>query len=337
MSAPAAVSTSRRAFINYRSVVVNGRQALQIHASVPICEIGNDSKYGNGLHVQSLTSTPIDCQLASLNPYQMVVTGNTSTYLTAPAQASWVSPHVPLLATAFDRYQADSLVFHYEPQSTSTVSDRLVFAWCEDPLHPFLSANGAYGFGTSTSLTQLQQLVTADSVAFMPWKPWSLKCPVSRDIKYLYDTNTGDETQTRETSSARFTEFGSFSCVASAVGGDPIQYGVLYAEVILTLIDPVPIIQKLGAAPGQIMRMLRSRPAVPVETKAPIRRLPADDDLSIRVKRERGANDDSDIIRREPDDDWTTPSPPTFTPAPSVVPGSPAYAPALRVKIPSKK
>jgi hypothetical protein len=127
------------------------------------------------------------------------------------------------------------LEFIYEPQSTAVLSDRLVFAWTDDPGHPFL------GVGQTAQPSQLSLLVTKDSVAFMPWKPWSLRVPVSKDMRFLFN----DRTSTEYSEGARFADFGVMNCVGSAAPVTTVQYGILYVKLKMHLIDPVPIIQSV--------------------------------------------------------------------------------------------
>lgn len=302
--APAAISTSRRMAVSYSSLSASSMSGLRVVCTVPICEIGNDSKFNNGLFVQGAgTSSASFSTVANMLPYEMSavagITGGPPIPGNLGMKASYISPHLPLLALAFDRYKMNSLTFHYEPQSTSTVSDRLVFAWTDDPNHPFLSASASYN---GVVPTQLQALVTPDSVAFMPWKQWSLKVPVSREPHFLYDQGntigTGGETDT-----SRLYSFGAMTCVASAVGGDPIQYGVLYATISIDLIDPVPIVKSISTLVAS-MHDLRKRPS-----PLPLLKKSSPIDLPVESK-----------VVREPDDDienLESPTPPRYVPAPS--------------------
>jgi hypothetical protein len=215
--------------------MLRGRNTLRVSTTVPICEIGNDTN-NNGLLLQGAgTAAAFTATVCDVTPYDFslsaIATGSTPT----GKQGSWISPHVPLLALAFDRYVMSSVTFHYEPQSAATVADRLIFAWTDDPCHPFLSASQTVG-GTLPS--QLELLVTQDSVAFMPWKDWSLKVPVSKDERFMYDL--ADASQ----NTSRFYDFGSMSCVGSA-GPSATIYGVLYISMVIDFFDPVPIVSSV--------------------------------------------------------------------------------------------
>jgi len=211
---------------------------MRVTACVPICEIGNDSG-NNGFYLQGSGTVPIasTAYVADINPYSMFALNSASTF----GDANWISPHIPLLALAFDRYSVNSLAFHYQPQSTTTVEDRLVFAWTDDPSHPFLSASGA--LITSTVTNQLGLLITKDSVPFMPWKEWRLSVPVARDMRFMYQATAQDD----QTTSSRWAQFGAMSCIGSAAPTVPVLYGVLYIEIVLDLMDPVPIIASVNS------------------------------------------------------------------------------------------
>jgi hypothetical protein len=241
-TAPAAVSGSMMAGIAYSSVSSTGKHGLRVTTTVPICEIGNSGDaYANGLYVQNASSGATYSSTCSVTPYNLPgVTTNAIIPSYYPA-ASWISPHVPLMALAFDRYRVESLEFVYEPQSTSTNDDRLVFAWTDDPAHPFLSPYGQ-SFNSIVP-TQLQLLVTRESTAFMPWKPWRMKVPVGKDLLYMYN-NQNSEINYLE---GRLTDFGCFSCIGSALDAGAKLYGILYVKIVLDLYDPVPIISSINA------------------------------------------------------------------------------------------
>jgi len=289
-TAPYAVSTTVRPSVSYTSSVVDGRPALRVSACQPLCQIGNDA-YNNGLYLAGSGTLPATYSTASLSMYSIPE----GIYKTAssPVQVNnlaWISPHIPLMAQAFDRYRALDLEFIYEPQASATNGDRLVFAWTDDPQHPFLS--------TATLAivpTQLQQLVTPNSVAFMPWKPWRLRVPVARDQRFMYDSTTvAVDPQT-----ARFSQFGCMSCVGSLAPSTPIQYGVLYIRIIADLFDPVPIVS-----------------SATLLGKASLRK-PSDHKDCDEKK--------TDALPVVCTDDIELVSPPKFTPLPSTAVGTPGY------------
>lgn len=248
-SAPAAVSRSRRAHVSYSSSTVSGRASLKVTTTVPFCEIGNDT-HNNGLLLQGAgTAAAFTASVCDLTPYDITQAVSNGSSISVAA-GTWISPHVPLLALAFDRYAVSSVTWHYEPQATATVSDRLVFAWTDDPSHPFLSAQGAAA--ASATPTQLDLLVTKDSVAFMPWKDWSLTVPVARDARFMYDMAGA----TVQGQFERFFSFGSCSCVGSA-GPSAIIYGVLYVSIVVDFFDPVPIVTSVKTLVTELHRNRR--------------------------------------------------------------------------------
>jgi len=220
-----------------------------ITATVPFCEIGNDTK-NNALVIQGIgTVSAFTAAVADVNPYEIsnaLTIGGTSSTSSSLSGGSWISPHIPLMAIAFDRYAVKSLGFHYEPQATSTAADRLVLAWTDDTSHPFLSAAGCTE--SKTVPTQLGLLVTPHSVAFMPWKEWRMNVPISMEPRYLYDYGASSG-PSGFVYSERWFNFGAVSCIGSAAPS-PIIYGILYADIALCLIDPVPIISSFGSQPG---------------------------------------------------------------------------------------
>jgi hypothetical protein len=233
--------------------------------------------------LQTSTSTSSSAAVATLSPYELPLAQQTLTPTTSTAfTGHWISPHIPLLAVAFDRYRMHSLAFHYEPQSTTVVDDRLVFAWTDDPSHPFLAPSSVSG----PTPSQLEQLVTQDSVAFAPWKSWTLTVPVAKDPRFLYQTDL-------TASGIRLADIGSFSCVGSAAPTTPIQYGILYADFCIEFFDPVPIVQDVT-----VFTLARKRPS---------RR---------QVVEEKKEDEKWDEI---------SPSPPTFRPNPSSAPGAPLH------------
>jgi hypothetical protein len=231
--------------VKYSAAVVGGRSALRVSTSVPLCEIGNDAiSQNNGLFLQNSTGA-FYASTASLSPYQIpfAVQLETSTTTKLVPGSTWISPHVPLLALAFDRYCMESLEFQYEPQATSTFNDRLVFAWTDDPSHPFLAPGVTSGVANFPP-TQLETLVTEDSVAFMPWKPWKLRVPVGKDERFLFNSDSESPLNAGATTT-RFSEFGAINCVCSVPQTTAQVYGILYANYTLCLFDPVPLVSTI--------------------------------------------------------------------------------------------
>lgn len=329
-AAPVAVSRSGRTSVNYTTVSQGGMSGLRISASVPLCEIGNDGQYLNGFFVQGSGSTPTPFYATNLAllPYQLIGLSNGASAVAGIA-AQWISPHIPLLALAFDRYRMESLSFRYEPQSTAVVSDRLVFAWTDDPSHPILGDN------PSSVPSQLQCLITQDSVAFMPWKEWSLKVPVARDMRFLYEsapTSVSD----------RFSCMGAASCVASTSSVTPtaVVYGVLYVQMVIDLFDPVPIVSSVNALIGAaILARSASRRTMSHSPST----LPATKPALVLPDR----SESKEPVPLDVDDDPSVADSPYFKVGmtPSAAPGGALYVPSSTslmtrpgpVKVPSKK
>jgi hypothetical protein len=213
-----------------------------------LCQIGTDAHL-NGLVIQGTSGSSISCSVVDLNPFEInnaAVAGSSASAATF-TNGVWISPHIPLIASAFDRYRTVSCGIIYEPQATTAVADRLVCAWTDDPFHPALSAAAAAAAGKLT-MSQLTLLITKDSVAFAPWRPWSMKLPVSHEPKYLFDQFQAAGAVT----GGRFFNFGSLSCVS--IDTTPATYGVLYMDLTIDFFDPVPI-----ANAGVIITLLHPR------------------------------------------------------------------------------
>jgi len=325
-TAPAAVSMSGSHNISYSSVIVNGQSGLRVTADVPLCQIGSDGE-GNALQIINSGGTSSFVTSIGLNPYLLPLTAAwNGTAFVGATSARWISPHIPLLSVAFDRYRMVSMGLNYEPQATATLEDRLTLAWTDDPAHPFLSPLGILNTST-VARTQLDLLVTKDSVAFMPWKPWSLRLPVATDSRFLYDNVAATSLPTN-----RFSQFGALSCISAVPPTEgTATYGILYIRTCIDLFDPVPITHG-GALTANIHAhklLLRQ----PQEMKLPLA-VDRQDPRSL-------ASDDGDgyelpNLERDPL------GPPRFTPLPSTAPGTPHYVirsspPDAQNKVPSRK
>jgi hypothetical protein len=340
MFAPAAVSmSSHRKAVGYASTTVDGIDGMHVSSRVPIAQIGNDA-FNNGFIIQgSGTNAAFTASVCDVAPYEIAqsVSATSSTPVSGPG--SWISPHVPLLALAFDRYRVTALEFSYEPQATSTLEDRMIFAWTDDPNHPFLSA--AQNLYNSATPSQLSLLVTKDSVAFMPWKPWTLRVPVAKDIRFMYSDSDLEEAATQG-SLARFSQFGSMSCVggvAKTVSAE--TYGILYVSLVIDLLDPVPIVTgtPLAALIASLHHSKRIARQAHFERLRKPRSTPR-----LRTESKEEVKQPPHVLTTESDWDPADPSPPsTRATAPSSYPGAPAYVPSVGslvpppIRIPSRK
>jgi hypothetical protein len=293
ITAPSSVSASRRMTFKYSSSVVNGQSSLRVQATIPVCQIQDSGTYNNGLLFNvGTTATSASSMCLALTSFPLFST-NASTPV-AGTSGAWISPHIPLMALAFDKYSIRRAGLSYEPQAATSVSDRLVLSFTEDPAHPILSP---FNFVTQTAQvpSQMQQLITKDSVAFAPWRPWSLNLPVDPTPKFTFANLAEDAATVPIYQAADYRQacFGAINCVSSA--GSSAVYGILYLHVELDLIDPVPLVS-ISSIPsfGRQLRLKREEKVVPPSICP---------DPVVRVV-------------REPDDEgWSTPTPPPSSPA----------------------
>jgi hypothetical protein len=147
------------------------------------------------------------------------------------SEQDYLSPVFDLIGSAFVRYRVEKLVFHYEPQCSATTTERMVFAFAVDPMHPVL--------WNASVPTQSGLLSLADSVAFAPWRAWSLDVSQRLEKERLYtfsdaSTSVGAFTE-------RFSDFGVISCITSASLTSSAPSGVLYAEIVVGFDEFCPI------------------------------------------------------------------------------------------------
>lgn len=327
VSAPAAVSqnTPRHAY-RYSSIKVGSHEGIRIHSCIPIAQIGCSGAGNNGFQMSpTLGGAVTTPQTVALTPYNAQGVEWVPTFSTYSAliEYSWISPHIPLVSLAFDRYRVMGCTFRYEPQSTATLSERLVFSWTDDPEHPFLSPSS--NVSGTTQITQMNQLITKDSVAFMPWKKWDLPVPVSSEPKFLYDLAGNN---------LRFSNFGVMTCTTTS--GVANTYGILYVDLIVDLFDPVPIVTSgnipayLRLLRGNHHRLQRSHDGESKDVLKPA--------TLVRTSDHRHSD--------EKDDEWDSGDAPhpKWCPPPSSAPGTPGYTPhstpksqEMKEKIPSRK
>jgi hypothetical protein len=305
--APASVSKMARTSVHFGSS--NAGKSLIVKSTLPFCQIGNDS-FNNGLVAFDNASTFADrtCTSLLMNPVSLLANEENKS---GPADftATWLSPQLTLMGSAFDRFRLTSLEWVYEPQATTAVADRLVLAYSDDPNHPILGSNG-----TPQVPTQTQLLITPDAVAFAPWLPWSMTVPVERiDDKYVFANGPGS-------ADVRVGYNGVVCCRGSAEPATPIVYGILYARCTYEFSDPVPV----GTKVSKLLLQTDLRSSIGTENKV---------DPHDELKSMPSPPPTSPWVVEEGVD--LTPAPPTFRPAPSGpgVPGTPSYV----VKTPSRK
>lgn len=218
--APSAVSGFMRQEVSF-----GGSRNLSMVATCILAEIGqNTSDTG------ALVSPSYYNQAMMLSPQGQgsVVGGGT---LVAGAQ--WISPVTELISAAFTRYRCKRLRFHYRPQSPTTTTARLIFAFASDPAHPLILT-------TSPSVPQLEAV--ADSLPFAPWTEWTMDVSKSLDAdNWKYVQGNGSTPTTDVDLINRFSDFGVIGCLADTVGSANVVFGALYVEFELEFKEFCPI------------------------------------------------------------------------------------------------
>jgi len=160
--------------------------------------------------------------------------GGTITSGGLDVDTGYLSPVLKLQGTSFVRYGVRKCQFIYEPQSPTTGTDRMVFAYANDPNHPNVNP-------TDSSPTQASLLALSDSVAFAPWRSWSLDVSKSVNQNLLYTFE--ESTLSLEN---RFTFFGAIGCVPSnqpLVATPVTVYGILYACIVIEFREFCPLVE----------------------------------------------------------------------------------------------
>jgi hypothetical protein len=224
MGAPAGVSQDLQQFTRFYPS--GDRQGVRIHTCAAIYDILKDSIGSAGPALNDVTpGRYVSAQLNLTDPAGLTNAG-------AKTTAGYLTPVFDLLGSAFVRYKVNKVVFHYEPQASATDSQRLVFAFAADPLHPVL--------WNATVPDQGDLLSLADSIAFMPWRAWSMDVTDRIQDKELFTYSDASTTVTEFVE--RFSDFGVISCVTSS-GGQvaDAKCGVLYMETDIELQEFCPI------------------------------------------------------------------------------------------------
>lgn len=239
-NAPAAVSDDLQQFVRF--MPGSKESHLKVCARVPLYFV--NSNYHDGTNLirggLSLTSTNSFPYIALSSITGIYAGGGTDVV------KNYISPVFNLIGSAFTRYKIKGCKFLYEPQSSTQTSDRLVFAYANDPEHPLIKA-------TPAAASQGKLLALADSMSFAPWKTWELDVSqeVNQDLLYTYNQ---DNTETDN----RFNMFGSIGCIPSVEPTSTTAmtvYGVLYAELCFEFVEFCPIIQ--GFTPTLFVESLK--------------------------------------------------------------------------------
>lgn len=260
--APVAVSNDLRQYTRFSS----GRsgETLKMTTCCAISEvlrnIASPTKgalWLNGLGVNAV-------QLSLTSPYGRLGAAGFNTPFTSPV---W-----DLIGSAFTRYRVNKLVFHYEPQSATTNGERLVFAFARDPDHPLL--------WTATP-SSANNLSVSDSVAFMPWRAWSLDVSKEMDntLYYTYDFNASTTSATD-----RFSNFGVISCVTSGPTDSNDPCGVLYMETEIEFLEfcPISVTRPSLVTLGE---KLSRQQALPAAGKEPTPQRPKEDEQEAMLRK----------------------------------------------------
>jgi hypothetical protein len=239
IGAPAGVSQDLQQFTRfYPSKNGNG---LRMHTCAPIVEVLRTFNSTSGAAIFGAVSADgrLSMQLNLTQPATLTDAGTKTL-------DGFTSPVFDLIASAFVRYKIDRLVFHYEPQASATTEERLVFAYANDPNHPVL---------WSTTLPTTSSLLSlADSIAFVPWRAWSMD--VSRKLQDQLFYTYSDPSTTVGSFPERFSDFGVFSILGSTDLVSSAKCGVLYMEVELELFEFCPISVTRPSAALHLVRKL---------------------------------------------------------------------------------
>lgn len=242
--APVAISEDLQQFTRFSG---SNRDNLRMHTCAAIAQIARevaDAGVGAAIVTPSSTDGFVSMQLNLTQPSALSAIGG-------KVNVEYVSPVFDLIASAFVRYKITSLKFHYEPQSSATTGERLVFSFADDPMHPIL--------WNSTVPSQARLLALSDSVAFAPWRSWSMDV-THRVRDQLFYTFTDPSTSVASFAE-RFSDFGVISCLTSqGDGGSTVPCGVLYMETVVELVEFCPISVISPASASFLMGRARGAP-----------------------------------------------------------------------------
>lgn len=226
--APVAVSEDLQQYTRF----AGSGDRLRMRTCAAISQIMRKGDTGNALQDPSTLDCYCSLQLNLTQPAGLTSAGTKQ-------NTEYISPVFDLIASAFVRYRMLSLKFHYEPQSSATTTERLVFAFADDPMHPIL--------WNATIPSQQGLLALSDSVAFAPWRSWSMD--VSHRVQdQLFYTFT-DPSTTVGSLVERFSDFGVLSCITSDIStGETAACGILYMEAEVELVEFCPISVTLPSA-----------------------------------------------------------------------------------------
>lgn len=201
----------------------------------PLRTVGTSGTSGDTSALKIPGSTNQQYQ-STWNPVNGMGLNNAAT--PAIVASPWLNPVWELIASAFVRYRILRMVYEYLPQSAATLSDQLVFAFANDPLHPVIGLNNG-----ASEFTNQVLLGLADSIPFMPWREWSLDVTsaFSQDQPFYVARNfTGSSLSDYVTT--RFSDAGIFAMTCSGTAASAAVYGVLYGKIDIELLEFCPIL-----------------------------------------------------------------------------------------------
>lgn len=269
-SAPSAVSDMIRQYVNFSG----SGETLRMGGVVALANVGTPALAGqfSGL----IDGSGQDTAAMRLSPTSPLCLDNTTNY----TASAFVSPALDLLGSAFTRYRANKLRFHYRPQTGTNSTQQLVFAFAADPCHPLIAPS----LPAQPSTAGLESL--SDSVPFAPWASWGMDVSKKLTKEWLYSGNSGDSDNSGSADS-RFDCFGSIGCtVATQSGATAVNYGVLYMEFELEFKEFCPI----SVTRPSLLRSLQKKIALNLESHN-VRAFPI-----VRTQREPMADEPESVL-----------------------------------------
>jgi hypothetical protein len=285
-------------------------------------------------------------KIASGSAYPQAGFGGSGVYYASVSPAS-IAPRLANIEEIFMYYAIRYLKVYYAPASSTTSTCQIALGY-EGEVTEMKSA--------FPNPTQAQTLELESASLFPVWMPGMIEMSHT-GTKLWLGHSSGTETVDEEIqgllcctllNGVLNTTWGQLWCEyvvdfykPMPASADPSLvtkrvFGVDVACAGQTTLDPYAFVRDVDPSrPRRLRKVAPALPSPPVESKDPIGSPPLIRTTTPRARRIVQIQDDEVPLRRECDDDWTTPSPPAFTAAPSSVPGTPAYK--TTTKIPSKK
>jgi len=234
-----------------------------------------------------------------------------------------ISARLANLEEMFIFYAIRHLRIFYAPATASTSTAQIALGYTTE--HTVVA-------DIINTPTQTQVMEMEASVLSSAWQPFVFEMKHEGTRLYLTSINSPDAD----------VEFqGGLACTLLN-GVASTTYGQLWVEYVVDFYKPTPLLTPPSWLSGShayrdrshrrerpplrdsdVLRDSRFR-VVPV----PLRALPPSEEKKVSEEPSPGpppAAGGVTIVRVDPDDDWTSPSPPSFVPAPSLAPGTPGY------------